>query len=286
MSNVLDKSKRVQLLACLTEGMSLRSTSRVCDVAFNTVLKFVPLMGQACSDYQDKVLRNLKCETLELDEQWNFCFGKDRNLPENKRDKFGFGSVWTWCALARETRLIPSWFVGDRSAQSAYLFLSDLRSRVVGSPQITSDGFNAYPGAVEAAFGTNVHFAQLIKNYAQVGDSRSAEVRYSPPPVTSITKQIVIGEPNPDFISTSLIERVNLQMRMAMRRCTRLTNGHSKKLENHCHALAIFFMHYNFARRHESLRCSPAMAAGVTSKLWDLGDIVDLLDQQPASAAA
>jgi IS1 family transposase len=285
MANVLPTAKRIQLVACLVEGMSIRATARVCDVAFNTVLKFVPWIGHACADYQDATLRNLRCECLEMDEQWNFCLAKDRNLPREVRGKFGYGSVWTWCALDVHSRLVPTWFVGDRTANSAVLFLSDLRSRITNRPQITSDGHSAYLAAMAESFGSDVDYAQLVKSFEHERPN-NAEIRYSPPRCIGATKKVVSGNPTLPLVSTSHVERLNLQMRMSNRRCTRLTNGHSKKVENHSHALALFFMHYNFCRIHQTLRCTPAMAANVTNRVWELSDIVALLDATPAADAA
>lgn len=283
MSNVLHREKRAQLVSCLVEGMSLRATARTCDVAFNTVLKFVPLIGKACSDYQDSVLRNLICEVIQLDEQWNFCLAKDKNLPADKRGVQGYGSIWTWIAVDAATKLVPTWFVGDRSTASAFMFLHDLKTRLSNRPQLISDGHTAYAPVIENVFGDGVDFAQVIKLFGNA-PGETTEARYSPPKCTGIKRHVVCGSVPEANVSTSFVERLNLSVRMHNRRCTRLTNGHSKKVENHVHAMSLFFMFYNFARRHETLRCSPAMAAGVTNHLWDVHEIVALLDE-PAQAA-
>ena len=282
MANNLPAEKQGRLIACLVEGMSIRATARICDVAFNTVLSFVPRIGQACSDYQDSVLRGLTCKRLELDETFAPIYAKDRNLPPDKRGVPGFGATYTWIALDSETKLVPSWFVGDRSTASAFLFLHDLKGRLVNRPQIVTDGHAAYLSAIENVFGDEVDYARIIKIFGgQPGNS--AEARYSPPKCTGIEKHLVRGNVPEGQISTSYVERFNLSLRMHNRRFTRLTNAHSKKLENHVHALSLFTMFYNFARRHETLRISPAMAAGVTNHLWDVQEIVALLDE-PARA--
>ncbi len=283
MSNNLSPEKRAQLVRCLCEGMSLRATSRICDVAFNTVLKFVPMIGQACSDYQDRVLRGLKCERLELDEQWNFVLKKQRNVREGERN---VGDCWTWIALDASTKLVPSYFIGPRSLESAYLFMRDIKDRLTNRPIIVTDGFSAYKSAVENVFGSEADFAQVIKLFGSTQADPAGGGRYSPPACTGIKKHIISGAVPECEISTSFVERLNLSVRMHSRRCTRLTNAHSKKLENHTHAMSLFFMFYNFCRIHESLRCTPAMAAGVTQHVWDTQDLVALLDEPSEGRSA
>lgn len=284
MPNVLSSEKRAQLVSCLVEGMSIRATARICDVAFNTVLSFVPLIGKACSDYQDSVLRGLTCKRLELDETWAPVYAKDKNLPPDKRGVRGYGSAYTWIALDSETKLVPTWFVGDRSAASAFLFLHDLKTRLVNRPQIITDGHAAYMSEIENVFGDEVDFARIIKIFGSGQAGNSSEARYSPPKCTGIEKHLVRGTVPEGNISTSYVERFNLSLRMHNRRFTRLTNAHSKKLENHVHSLSLFMMFYNFARRHDTLRVSPAMAAGVTNHLWDVREIVALLNEPAARA--
>ena len=285
MSNNLPSEKQAQMAHCLVEGMSVRATARICGVAFNTVLKFVPLIGQACSDYQDSALRGLTCKRLELDETFAPIYAKDRNLPLDKRGVPGFGSTYTWIAFDAETKLVPSWFVGDRSSTSAFLFLHDLKTRLVNRPQIITDGHGVYPGAIESVFGNEVDYARIIKIFgANAGNA--AEVRYSPPKCTGIEKHLMRGHVESGDISTSYVERFNLSLRMGNRRFTRLTNAHSKKMENHVHALSLFTMFYNFARVHETIRCTPAMAAGVTNHVWEVSEIVALLDRSAGAENA
>jgi len=271
--NRLSLKRRTDVISCLTEGNSVRGTSRITSAAKGTVLKLLADVGTACARYQDKVLRNLPCKRIQCDEIWSFCFAKEKNLRPELKDKFGYGDVWTWAAICADTKLVPSWFVGYRTAEHAYIFLSDLANRLAGRVQLTSDGHRAYLGAVEGVFGANIDFAQLVKIY---GPDPEAEKRYSPAMCIGAERHAVTGEPDPKHISTSFAERNNLTLRMSMRRFTRLTNAHSKKVENLEHALALHFMFYNFARIHSTLRVTPAMEAGVASHVWDLEDIVDL----------
>lgn len=273
--NKLTKEKRVQVLAALVEGNSIRSTVRMTGVAKNTVVKLLKDVGEVCAEYQDKVLRNLTCKRIQCDEIWSFCYAKEKNVPEDKKDQFGYGDVWTWTAIDADTKLIVSWFVGLRCAEHARLFMHDLKDRLANRVQLTTDGLRAYLEAVEQAFGADIDYAMLVKLY---GQDKGAEIRYSPASCIGTKRQPVTGKPKGKHVSTSFVERQNLTMRMSMRRFTRLTNGFSKKIENHEHAIALHFMHYNFCRIHRSLRVSPAMAAGVTNKLWDIEDIVNLLE--------
>jgi IS1 family transposase len=245
----------------------------MCDVAFNTVLKMLPEIGHACDEYQDKTLRNLKCKRIQADECWSFCYAKDKNLPADKQGKFGFGSLWTWVAIDADTKLVPSYAVGNRDMQTACMFIDDLASRLAHRIQLTTDGLKVYVNAVEDSFGCEIDYAMLSKLYA----SSQEEVRYSPAVCIGVKREMVMGSPDPVHISTSYVERQNLSMRMGMRRFTRLTNGFSKKVENHAYSVALYFMHYNFARIHQTLRVSPAMEAGITGKLWSVADIAGLL---------
>jgi IS1 family transposase len=272
--NTLNKKQRAQLISVLVEGNSLRATARICDVAFNTVLKFVPEIGQACAEYQDKTFLNLKCKRIQCDEIWSFCYAKQKNVPENKQGVFGYGDVWTWVAMDAETKLVPSFMVGRRDAPSAKMFIDDLASRLANRVQLTTDGNKVYLEAVEGAFGCNVDYAMLVKIY----ESSQEETRYSPAMCLGCKGTPISGNPDRKHISTSFIERQNLTMRMGMRRFTRLTNAFSKKIENHALHLALHYMYYNFVRIHKTLRVTPAMAANVTDHLWSVEEMAALLD--------
>ena len=264
--------KRAQILAMFSEGMSLRSTSRLADVSINTVSKLLVDVGKACMDYQDRTVHDLQCKRIEVDEIWSFCRAKAKNVPEEHRNEFGWGDVWTWVAIDADTKLIPSWLIGNRSVECASEFIADLKARLVDRVQLTSDGHRPYLQAVEAAFGDEVDYAMLQKIYGPASEQH----RYSPPQCVGIRRDMVRGTPDPDHVSPSYVERQNLTMRMSVRRYTRLTNAFSKKIENHMAATAIYFMHYNFARIHKSLRVTPAMAAGVTDHVWSLEEICEL----------
>lgn len=243
--------------------------------AKGTVLKLLADVGSACAAFQDEALRDLTCKRIQVDEIWSFCFAKEKNVRPEHRGKLGYGDVWTWTAICADTKLVPAWFVGHRNAEHARIFLTDLAGRLSNRVQLTSDGHRAYLEAVEDVFGADIDYAQLVKIY---GLDPEAEKRYSPAKCIGAEKHKRIGEPNPHHVSTSFAERQNLTMRMSMRRFTRLTNAHSKKLENLEHALALHFMHYNFARIHSTLRVTPAMEAGVASHVWELKDIIELID--------
>jgi len=280
--NKLNADKQAQIIAALVEGNSLRATARLCNVAFNTVLKLLPEIGAACAEYQDHAFRRLSCKRVQCDEIWSFCYAKDKNVPSDKRGELGFGDVWTWVAIDADTKLVPSFMVGDRSAQTARAFMADLASRLAGRVQLTTDGLRVYVNAVENAFGANVDYAMLVKLY---GSDPYGEQRYSPAECIGCQTVPITGDPDPDHISTSYVERQNLTMRMKMRRFTRLTNAHSKKINNHIAALALHYMHYNFCRVHQTLRVTPAMEAGVTDHVWDIAEVVQLLDRKTAQAA-
>jgi IS1 family transposase len=273
--NVLDTERRSQVIAALVEGNSIRSVSRMTGVARNTVMSLLIAVGSACAEYQDKALRNLPCKHVQCDEIWSFCYGKDKNLPEDKKGIFGYGSVWTWTALDADTKLICSWMVGNRDALAAREFIQDLAGRLDNRIQLTTDGHSAYLEAVDEAFGSGIDYAMLIKLY---GEDLQGETRYSPAACIGTKTRVVAGNPNQKHVSTSYVERQNLTMRMHMRRFTRLTNGFSKKIENHVSAISLHFMYYNFVRIHQTLRITPAMAAGVTDRVWEISDIVRLLD--------
>jgi IS1 family transposase len=273
--NRLPTEKRAQLVSLLVEGNSLRATSRISGVAYNTVLKFVADVGKATAIYQDKVLRGLKCQRVQVDEIWAFCYAKDKNLPEHMHGQDGMGSVWTWVGIDADSKLAVSWLVGSRDEHDAIQFVDDLAGRLANRVQLTSDGHNAYLYAVDAAFGGQVDYSMLIKKY---GPSPDGDKRYSPPVCIGADKRPVMGNPDPAHISTSYVERQNLTMRMSMRRFTRLTNAFSKKIENHAHSVALHFLWYNFGRIHRTLRVTPAMAAGVADRPWNATDVVAMLD--------
>ena len=276
--NILPAKTKTLILKCLVEGMSIRSTSRIADVSRNTVTKLLVDAGKVCSDYQDKTLRNLNCTRIEVDEVWSFIYAKNKNVPTAKNPPRQAGDVWTWTAIYADTKLVLSWRLGDRSSATAIEFMDDLRSRLDNRVQLTSDGHKAYLEAVEGAFRGDVDYAQLVKIYGGSADIKS-DSRYSPAKCNGILHNVIEGNPNPDNISTSYVERQNL----TMRRYKRLTNAFSKKMENHAHAVALHFMYYNFCRIHQTLQVTPAMEAGVTNRLWDVSDIVKMVeDAQPA----
>ena len=273
--NKLPLIKRIQILAMLCEGSSMRSISRVADVSINTVSKLLVEAGEACLILHDDTVRNVKASRVQCDEIWSFCHAKQKNVATAKAAPEGAGDVWTWTALDADTKLIVSFYVGDRSGESAMVLMDDLRARLANRVQLTTDGHKAYLEAVEGAFGADVDFAQLVKLY---GPTITAPGRYSPAECIGAKKVRREGNPDIAHVSTSYVERQNLTMRMSMRRFTRLTNGFSKKLDNHIHALALYFAFYNFCRIHKTLRMSPAMAAGITDTLWSLEDIVAKID--------
>jgi IS1 family transposase len=286
--NRLSTERRGQVIGCLTEGMSIRATVRVTGVAKNTVVKLLVDLGQACAEYQDAELTNLDCRRIECDEIWSFCYAKQKNVPEEHQGTFGYGDIWTWTALDADTKLVPSWLVGERTTQDCYVFLADLRSRLLPGQriQLSTDGFGSYPPVVDALWRGNIDYAQIIKEY---GDpSPEEQRRYSPATCKVTDINVLNGDPDRAKISTSYVERHNLTTRMGMRRFTRLTNGFSKKVENLAHAVSLHYMHYNFARPHQTLtvkaegqpsrKRTPAMAAGVSDRVWSLTDIAGLLD--------
>lgn len=273
--NKLSHAKRVQILAMLCEGSSMRSISRVADVSINTVTKLLVDAGNAALAIHDQTVRNVAAKRIQCDEIWSFCHAKQKNVPTAKAAPEGAGDVWTWTAIDADSKLIVSYLVGDRSGDSAMYLMDDLRARLANRVQLTTDGHRAYLEAVEGAFGADVDYAQLVKLY---GPTVTAPGRYSPAECIGTRKTRVEGNPDIAHVSTSYVERQNLTMRMSMRRFTRLTNGFSKKLENHVHALALYFVHYNFCRMHKSLRMSPAMAAGVTDRLWSMDDVITRID--------
>lgn len=279
--NKLTREKRAQVLHLLCEGNSIRAVTRLTGFSKTTVTKLVVDAGQACSWYQDRVFRNLECKRVQVDEVWGFVGAKAKNADPALKAAGQAGDVWLWVATDADTKLVPSWFVGGRDSETAIVFMDDLRSRLANRVQLTSDGHKAYLEAVEGAFGGDVDYAMLVKVYGEAPESRKG--RYSPAECIGIHKTRIEGNPDPAHVSTSYAERNNLNVRMHSRRMTRLTNAFSKKVENHAHAMALHFMYYNFVRIHKTLHTTPAMAAGVTKRLWEVSDIVDVLEAWEAS---
>ena len=283
MSNKLPLAKRVQILSMLCEGSSMRSISRVVDVSINTVSALLVDAGKACIEHHDRTVRGVASKRVQCDEIWAFCYAKQKNVETAKAAPEEAGDVWTWTALDADSKLIVSYLVGGRDAGYASEFMHDVASRLANRVQMTTDGHKAYLDAVEDAFGADIDYAQLIKLY---GDSPGPAGRYSPAECTGIKKTRIEGKPDKAHVSTSYVERANLTMRMSMRRFTRLTNAFSKKAENHTYALALYFTFYNFVRMHKTLRCSPAMAAGLSDKLWSMEDVVALIDARAEAPKA
>jgi IS1 family transposase len=272
--NKLSREDRARILHLLCEGNSIRAITRT-GISKKAVSRLMVDAGCAAAWYQDRVLRNLTCRRIQVDEIWSFVYAKQKNVALAKAAPANAGDVWTWTAIDADTKLIPTWFVGGRESDSAIIFMDDLASRLANRVQLTSDGHKAYLEAVEGAFGSDIDYAMLVKMY---GESPDAEKRYSPAVCIGARKAVVEGDPDPNYISTSFAERQNLNVRMHTRRFTRLTNAFSKKVENHAHAVALFALYYNFVRVHKTLRMTPAMAAGVTKRLWEISDVVDVLE--------
>jgi IS1 family transposase len=271
MANVLPKQKQVAVLNALVEGCSVRSTARMTDVSIPTILSLLVRVGEGCATLHDRVMRDLPCTHVECDEIWAYV-GKKQRQVTTADDASQVGDTWTFVAIDADSKVIPAYRVGKRDMANTAAFVDDLRSRLRNQVQISTDGLNLYVDAVERAFGGAVDFAQVVKSYEAeaIGPGR-----YSPPKVSSVEKIAVAGEPDMDRASTSYVERQNLTMRMAIRRMTRLTNAFSKKLRNHRAAVALHFAHYNLVRRHQMLRVTPAMAAGVTSEMWTMDRLLD-----------
>ncbi len=284
--NKLPLAKRVQILSMLCEGSSMRSISRICDVSINTVAKLLTQAGDACAIHHFNTVVGVKAKRVQCDEIWSFCYAKEKNVATAKKAPDSAGSVWTWTALDSDSKLIISYFVGNRDAECANFFMDDLRFRCEGRMQLTTDGHRAYLDAVAGAFGgEGVDYAMLVKLYGEPADrGASAEKRYSPAECTGAKKVPISGNPDKAHVSTSHVERQNLSMRMHMRRFTRLTNAFSKKIDSHIHALSLYFVFYNFVRIHKTLKVTPAMAAGLTDKLWSMEDIAALIDANEAPA--
>lgn len=276
--NRLNRTERAQIIRALVEGSSLRSTSRITGRSINTVTKLLAELGPKCEQFLSDVLVDLPSTRIEWDEIWAFCYSKERNIPEEHKGEWGFGDVWTWVALDPDTKLVATWFIGKRDGDDAMIFIADLARRLRNRIQLTTDGYALYRPAVETAFGQDIDYAMLIKEYGV----DLHEGRFSPPKIISERVHRVQGNPDETQISTSFVERQNLTMRMGMRRFTRLTNGFSKKVENHAAAIALHFMYMNFGRPHRSLANpyprTPAMAAGLADHIWTCEEIAALLD--------
>ena len=274
--NKLDAKIRGQILHMLCEGQSIRSISRIMGMSKNTISKLLADAGKVCATYHDENVRNVKAERIQCDEIWSFTYAKQKNVKTAKSAPEGAGDTWTWTAIDADSKLIVSYLVGGRDDRYANAFMDDVASRLATRVQMTTDGHRAYLEVVEGAFGCDVDYAQLVKMYGK--SPESAKGRYSPAECVGIKKNKIEGEPDEEHINTSFVERQNLTMHM--RRFTRLTNGFSKKVENHVYAVALHFMYYNFVKIHSSLKVTPAMAAGVTDRLWEISDIVKLLEEK------
>ena len=278
--NKLDPKARAQALQMMAEGLSLRAMTRLTGISRTTLIKLLEDAGQAFSEYQDRTLMNLNCKRLQVDEAWAFCYAKQKNVATAKAAPKGAGDIWTWVGIDADSKLVASWYVGARDSEAAMIFMDDLASRLANRVQLTSDGHKPYLEAVEGAFGSDIDYAMLVKVY---GPAPEGQRRYSPAECTGAIKHRIEGNPDPKHVSTSYSERQNLNIRMGNRRMTRLTNAFSKKAANHDHMMAIYFMHYNFVRIHQTLKVTPAMAAGVTPKLWEMTDMVKVLEDWEAT---
>lgn len=272
--NRLSTEKRAQIVAALVEGCSIRSTVRMTGASKNTIAKLLVELGAACSAYMDKAMRNLPCKNVQVDEIWCFIVAKQRNVKV-REDMPVMGDIWTWVAIDADTKLVPMFLVGDRSRHSATQFMLGLSSRLANRIQLSSDGHFSYVNSVPQVFGENIDYGVLVKSYAASSES-TGQRRYSPPVCVGAEKFSRIGNPDMSKVSTSYVERQNLTMRMGMRRFTRLTNAFSKKIENHIASIAIHYMHYNYCRIHQTLRITPAMAAGISDHVWSIEDLVHL----------
>ncbi|HVT84081.1 MAG TPA: IS1 family transposase [Chitinophagaceae bacterium] len=272
--NTLSTEKRAQIIRLLVEGNSIRSISRITDVSKDTVISLLVKVGKACWEFHDSTVTALKCNRIQCDEVWSFVYSKEKNKPQDLENA---GDIWTWTAIDADTKLIISWNIGNRDAECANTFMCDVADRVSNYVQLTTDGYHAYLNAVGEAFGDNIDFAQLIKLYGSEKEATGTEKKYSPSKFRGSKKTIISGNPDEEHISTSYVERQNLTMRMHMRRFTRLTNAFSKKIENHCYAIALHFVYYNFVRIHKTLRVTPAMEAKLAKKPMTIDDIVSLI---------
>jgi IS1 family transposase len=274
--NRLDTDRRAQIVRCLVEGNSIRSTVRMTGTSKNTIAKLLIELGAACTQFMDEAMRDLPCKRIQADEIWSFVGAKQKNVQPHHFDDDGFaGDIWTWTAIDADTKLVPSWMLGGRDAKTARDFMEDLAGRLSNRVQLTTDGHKAYLSAVDKAFGSDIDYAMLVKIY---GENAEDQKRYSPAVCIGCERKEITGNPNPDHISTSYAERQNLSMRMSMRRFTRLTNAFSKKLENHAASVALYFTWYNFGRVHQTLKATPAMATGIADHVWTIEELIALLE--------
>jgi len=280
--NKLPPEQRARILHLLCEGNSIRAVERLTGASKHTISKLLNDAGAALGAYQDRVFRNLSCKRVQVDEIWSFTYAKQKNVEHSKAAPAAAGDTWTWTAIDADTKLVFAVLVGGRDAEYAYEFMNDVQSRLAGRVQLTSDGHAHYLPAVREAFGGAVDYAMLVKIYGNTGASGSGASRYSPAPLTGIRKRRVSGNPDMEKVSTSFVERQNLTMRMHMRRFTRLTNGFSKKIEAHVNAISLHFAYYNFVRIHRTLKVTPAIAAGVTDRLWEMADLVSIIEAADA----
>jgi IS1 family transposase len=278
--NKLPVETRIQILSMLCEGSSMRSVSRITGVSFNTIVKLLIDAGHACAAFHDATVRGITAKSIQADEIWSFSYAKQKNVKFAKAAPEGAGDVWTWTAIDADSKLIVSWHVGDRSQHTGIAFMGDLKARLANRVQLTTDGHKAYLRAIKEV-DFDADYAMLVKIFAT---DYAGAGRYSPPTCIGAVKQAIMGNPDPDLINTSFAERQNLTMRMSMRRFTGLTNAFSKKFENHCHALALYFVFYNFCRVHKTLGATPAMAAGLTDRIMKMTDVVALIDAREVAA--
>lgn len=274
--NQLDTARRTSIVRCLIEGYSIRSTVRMTGASKNTIVKLLVELGAACSEFMDGAMRNLSCQRIQADEIWSFVYAKQKNVPAKVAERQIAGDIWTWLAIDADTKLVPCWMLGQRDALSAREFIDDLAGRLANSIQLTTDGLKVYVNAVDRAFGEEIDYAQLHKVY---GENSEGQKRYSPAGCVGCTKQNLTGDPDPRHVSTSYVERQNLNMRMGMRRFTRLTNAFSKKVENLAASVALYYTYYNFGRVHQTLKTTPAIKAGIADHVWTVEEIVGLLEK-------
>lgn len=273
--NALSVEQRSKIVSLLVEGNGINAITRITGVAKNTVLKLLRDLGEACEAYHDEHVRQLTLRRIQADEIWSFCYAKKKNVPAKHQGEFGFGDVWTWTAIDADSKLIVSWHIGRRGAPDARVFMNDVAARLANRVQLTTDGHHAYLYAVDEAFKREVDYAMLVKLYGEDVQEQQ-EHRYSPAKCLGIRRDTVRGRPDPDHISTSFVEKHNQTMRQNMRRYTRLTAGHSKKVENHRFATALHFMHYNYARICQTIRSTPAIEAGISDHVWNIEELVRL----------
>lgn len=274
MANILPMEKQITVIGALAEGNSIRSIERMTGIHRDTVMRLGIKIGEGCDAILDKTMRGLKCKKIQVDEIWGFIQKKQRHVKKGENAEFG--DVWTFVAIDADSKLVPTYLIGKRTSETANEFVTDLSSRLENRIQLSSDGLRAYTEAVEQGFGGDVDYGQIVKTFSTTTGNAAPEAKYSPGDVTSIEKTVMVGNPDEDLISTSYIERQNLTMRMHIRRLTRLTNGFSKKLDNFKAAVGLHFAYYNFVKIHGTLRCTPAMKAGVTNEIWSIAELVEM----------